>query len=52
MEKPRAYYWKEGDQIIVQNVIGGFRGQEHKHTPESFENWKEKAKGWELIKIK
>ncbi len=38
------YYWKEGNEIVVQNMVGGYTGQLHRHTPEDFERWKQKIK--------
>ncbi len=35
----RHYYWKDGKGIIVQNVVGGYLGQEHRHSQESFARW-------------
>jgi len=34
------YYWREGNQIVVQNMVGGYEGQKHKHTIEDFKRWK------------
>lgn len=39
----RAYWWKEGDTVVVQNWVGGFKGQEHRHTEAEFLTWKEDA---------
>ena len=33
------YYWKEGNKVIVQNMVGGYSGQKHEHTPEDFQRW-------------
>lgn len=38
------YYWKEKGKIVVQNMVGGFKGQEHKHTPKDFQKWIEENK--------
>lgn len=33
------YYWREDDEIVVQNWVGGHKGQEHRHSPKDFEDW-------------
>ena len=48
----RAYWWKEGKEIVVQNWIGGMQGQEHRHSPKEFEQWKKEATGFEVIELK
>lgn len=51
---PRAYYWIDGSEVVVQNVIGPYMGQEHRHTPKDFERWKRDAiaSGFEVLAIK
>ena len=50
---PRAYYWTEGDEIVVQNWIGSYLGQEHRHSPADFERWADDARrtGWILVPL-
>lgn len=45
------YYWEEGDRIVVQNMIMGMKGQEHKHTKQEFEEWKRDIPKKNLIKV-
>ena len=49
--QPRAYWWPEGREIVVQNWIGAHQGQEHRHTEEDFERWRADAErdGWEVV---
>lgn len=51
LTRPRAYWWAEGEEIVVQNWIGVHQGQEHRHTPGDFEAWRADAErdGWEVI---
>ena len=53
LAKPRAYYWQDGAEIVVQNAVGGYLGQEHRHTPEDFARWRADAErdGWEVEKV-
>jgi hypothetical protein len=33
-------HWRrEGDKIIVQNMVGPYPGQLHEHTEEEFREW-------------
>uniref|UniRef100_A0A6M3MAC1 Uncharacterized protein n=1 Tax=viral metagenome TaxID=1070528 RepID=A0A6M3MAC1_9ZZZZ len=45
------YYWKEGDEIVVQNWVGGMKGQEHRHSPEDFKRWSKDIKAENLIDL-
>jgi len=45
------YYWKEGDKIVVQNMVMGMKGQEHTHTIKEFEVWKKDIPKKNLIKL-
>jgi hypothetical protein len=51
--QPRAYWWREGDEIVVQNFIGAYMGQEHRHTLAAFQAWKRDAEagGWDVIEL-
>lgn len=51
MTAARACWWREGDEIVVQNVIGVHLGQQHRHTPEGFERWRKdaEANGFEVV---
>ena len=53
MLKPEMnfYYWKEGDKIVVQNMVMGMKGQEHTHTMKGFERWKKDIPEKNLIKL-
>lgn len=46
------YYWKEGNKIVVQNMIMGMEGQKHSHSPQEFEEWKKDIPEENLIKLK
>ena len=48
-----AYYHKEGNKIIVQNMVGVYLGQKHEHTPQSFKAWRQDAEatGWQVIPL-
>ena len=45
------YYWKERDKIVVQNMVMGYEGQKHSHTPEEFKNWSKDISKKNLIQI-
>lgn len=45
----RFYYWKEGNEIVVQNMVAGHEGQKHRHSLEDFENWKQQIKNPEHL---
>lgn len=36
------YHWREGGEVVVQNMVGGMKGQTHRHSPEGFKRWIEK----------
>ena len=44
----RAYFWEEGDKIVVQNAVGAYLGQKHEHTVADFATWRASAEkdGW------
>lgn len=33
------YHWKEGDEVIVQNMAADMSSQLYRHSPEGFERW-------------
>lgn len=45
------YYWREGDKIVVQNMVGPYEGQKHEHTKEEFEEWKKNINPEHLIDL-
>lgn len=49
--KMRTYYYKKDNMIIAQNCVMGQFGQEHKHTLEDWEVWKQNAPEIELINL-
>ena len=53
MAKIRVYYREENNEIVAQNMICGMKGQEHRHTKEEWEIWKERSKDMvELIDLR
>lgn len=42
----RAGWWREGDEYVVQNFVGSFVGQLHRHDLRGFLAWCENAKGF------
>lgn len=38
------YYWREDGEIVVQNWVGGYKGQEHRHSPKDFKDWVKRNK--------
>jgi hypothetical protein len=45
------YWWKEGGKVVVQNMIMGYVGQKHEHTPEEFEKWRADVPGKNLVHL-
>jgi len=45
------YYWKEDNEIVIQNMVGGLEGQLHRHSSEDFERWKEGINPDHLINL-
>ena len=35
----KHYWWREGNKIKVQNMVGPYAGQLHEHTEEEFREW-------------
>jgi len=45
------YYWRESNQIVVQNMVGGYEGQKHKHSLENFKEWKKNVNPEHLVDL-
>lgn len=51
MSQMNFYYWEEGGQIVVQNMIMGLEGQKHTHTKAGFKEWSKDIPKENLIKL-
>jgi len=47
----RAGWWKEGRIYVMQNMVGPYLGQEHRHNKRDFLKWCESAEkdGWKIM---